>query len=92
VTTAIETIKNWRLFQRSDYLVKPRQIILWWEIRRFPFNIIVGATGLLTALLLLGISVYSEHKFGETAGGSPFFAIMGVALYGIAANVCYTAG
>jgi hypothetical protein len=68
-------------------------VVRWWEIHRIAFNLIVGATGIATCLIAVisGLIV-------ESAGGvalfpnPPLFAAVGVILYGIMANVAYTAG
>lgn len=90
----LQKIRTLPLFQRAEHLEKPWQIILWWEKRRIPFNLIVGATGFLVCALLFGIAVFSENKFGEPIGlpDPPLFGVIAIFLYGIAANVCFTGG
>jgi hypothetical protein len=85
-------IMTLRFFQRAEHLETPRQIISWWERRRLPFNLIVGATGILTCTLLLVGEMLAEKKFGDVEAGSPILAVFGVFAYGIMANVCYTGG
>ena len=88
-----QKFRTLRLFERPEHLETPRQIILWWERRRLPFNIIVGATGILTCTLLLVGEMLAEKIFGdEVGGGSPILAVFGVFAYGIMANICYTGG
>ena len=72
----------------------PWQIILWWEKRRLPYNLIVGATGLLVCVLLFAIAAFSERQFGEPIGipDPPLFGVIAILLYGVAANFCYTGG
>jgi hypothetical protein len=90
----VQKIRTLRLFQRAENLETSWQIILWWELRRIPYNLIVGATGFFACLILFGIAFFSERKFGEAIGlpDSPLFGIMAIFLYGIGANICYTAG
>jgi hypothetical protein len=57
-----------------------------------PFNLIVGAAGLLTCTLLLVGEMLAEKKFGDVEAGSPILAVFGVFAYGIMANICYTGG
>lgn len=57
-------------------------IILWWEARRIPYNLIVGATGLIPLIVLSAMS--SSAVYSGT-----FFAVLA---YGIMANICYTSG
>ena len=88
-----QKIRTLRLFQRDNHLETPRQIILWWERRRLLFNLIVGATGILTCTLLLAGEILAEKFFGNGVGaGSPILAVFGVFAYGIMANICYTGG
>jgi hypothetical protein len=90
----VQKIRTLRLFQRAEYLKTPWQVILWWKKRRIPFNLIVGATGFLVCVLLFGIAVFSENKFGEPIGltDPPLFGVIAIFLYGITANVCFTGG
>ncbi len=80
------------LFQRTESLETPWQIISWWEKRRAAYNLIVGAVGLLTCLLTACIAFYFERNFGEAIGlpDPPIFALLGIIFYGVTANVCYT--
>jgi hypothetical protein len=65
----------------------PWNAIVWWEIRRIPFNLLLLAVGTISGLVSLLIA---NRLSGPDANlGSP---AIGVALYGIAANVCYTLG
>jgi len=66
----------------------------WWEARRVPYNVIVGAVGLVSAAVMVGVAFACERRGGAAIGlpDSPLFAIAGVLLYGIIANVCYTGG
>jgi hypothetical protein len=90
----IKQIKGWWLFQRDPPLTNAREIIGWWEARRIPYNLIVGCAGMLTCLALLVIAAASFELFHSDFGlpDPPGFAIFGVILYGIGANVCYTGG
>jgi len=90
----IHKIKSLPLFQRQVAANAPKQVIFWWEKRRIYFNLIVGLTGILTCIVTLAIAWYSENKFGDAIGlpDPPIFALLGILLYGIAANVCYTGG
>ena len=66
------------------------QIILWWEGRRVFYNVAVGVVGFVSvaALLTIGPRVVSEPE----PLFSPFFMFLGILIYGIGANICYTAG
>ena len=60
-------------------------ILTWWESRRGVFNLIVGATGLFTLLVVWLMSFIPP--------GVPFmFDWRVIVAYGLLANVCYSFG
>ena len=66
------------------------QVIRWWEIRRIPYNgllFVIGLTSLLTMEWLMGKVI----PVGEDAV-EPFALAVGVVVYAIMANLCYTLG
>ena len=63
----------------------PLSVIRWWESRRPLYNLAVGVTG----LGVLGYAVGLELLLGNGLLRVP---LIGVAAYGVAANVCYTLG
>lgn len=69
-------------------------VILWWEGRRFFFNMIVAAAGTLTCVLLISCALIAEPLVGEAIGipDPPIFAPIAIFAYGIMANICYTGG
>lgn len=67
----------------------PLAVIGWWERRRPLYNAVVGATGLVTLAGYLLVNLLPPHAPGLI----PFFPLaMITAVYGVMANVCYTAG
>ncbi len=81
----------WRqLFSRPDKELSWWQVILWWELRRIPYNAIVG----LVALLSFGL-VIASAKISPPAStdgqdlGDPSLAMMMVPFM---VNACYTLG
>jgi len=70
------------------------EAIGWWETRRVPFNLIVGCAGILSCIVVsvvgLGSYILFDSEFGLP--DPPLFALVGILLYGIAANVCFTGG
>jgi hypothetical protein len=66
------------------------QIILWWELRRLPYNIAVGITGLVSLVLmeLIGASFVAPGEDVE----EPMGIILGTLVFGFLANVGYTLG
>jgi hypothetical protein len=94
VYKALEMLTRWPLFRRARPPERTRDIIAWWESRRIPYNLIVGAAGIASAIVMLITGFVTEHVVGEAIGvpGSPFFAIVAVIVYGIMANICFTGG
>jgi len=84
----------WRLFSRPHELDRTADIIIWWELRRLPYNLVVGATGLVTGCITLLVAAMASWKFDEPLGlpDPPIFAVFAVFAYGIMANVCFTGG
>jgi hypothetical protein len=75
--------------EQSDFIER-RQVIAWWETRRFQFNVYVGAVGIVAWLLVLiagSASVERGVDFEE-----PLAMIFGPVVYAVLANVCYTFG
>jgi hypothetical protein len=73
------------LFPPADYRRTTLSTLAWWESRRGTYNIVVGATGLITLAVVRLISVIPP--------GIPMsFDWRPVVAYGVMANVCYTLG
>ena len=87
----IRLILAWRLFARPQEAAGAWDIIKWWELRRIPYNAIVGATGVFTLLLIFAAVAIREQVSGVN-GGSFFLLPFLVIAYAFAANVCYTGG
>lgn len=83
-----------RLWGRPTPLSAPVDVIRWWEWRRILYNLVVGATGLMTSAVALGVGWFSEQRWGEPIGipDPPIIAVAAVVLYGLTANICYTGG
>jgi hypothetical protein len=94
ILAPVKYLARFRLFQRREDQMNSLQIILWWEARRLFFNIVVGIAGLITVCTLLFSAMMAEKLVSEPIDwpNPPIFAIIGVVLYAIGANVCYTAG
>jgi hypothetical protein len=66
------------------------KIILWWEIRRIPYNLTVGLAGLIALILVVfvgGLAVKPGVDFEEPMG-----LIALPIVFGLVANLCYTVG
>lgn len=69
-------------------------MIGWWESRRPWFNLIVGIAGVITciacAVVALAASTFYNSDFGWP--DPPLFAFVGVGIYAVMANICFTGG
>ena len=61
-------------------------IFHWWETRRIAYNLLVGATGCLTVVLVSLLTTLAGQS------PPPAALILGSLAYGFFANLCYTAG
>jgi len=88
-----KTLLGW-LFARPIGPMPSGAVVLWWEARRVPYNMVVGMVGLVTSSIMVAIAFMCESRGGAPIGlpDPPAFALVGVLLYGILANVCYTGG
>jgi hypothetical protein len=69
---------------------RPWDAIVWWEIRRVPYNLLVGLLGVFTFIVieLIGSHFVSPGEDVE----EPLGVFLGVIAYGILANIFYTLG
>jgi hypothetical protein len=82
------------LFRRDSPTPSARAAIGWWEVRRIPYNLIVGCAGIVTCIVIAIIGLGSYFFFNSDFGlpGSPLLAVFSVIIYGFLANLCYTGG
>jgi hypothetical protein len=80
----VTAVEKW-FFTPLYYPRGPLQVIGWWERRRLLYNVSVGTAGMLTLAVAVGLGVL------PLPGTMPS-EFMGVMLYGLLANVCYSAG
>ena len=79
-----------RSASEQPFVSTRREIIAWWEARRFRFNLYVGAVGAASWILVLvagSAAVKPGVDFEE-----PIMMIIGPFIYGFVANICYTFG
>ena len=75
-------------FSRPSQLLSRRGIIAWWEIRRVPYNLVVGVLGAISlSLFFLFIDLAHGLKPGEDA-----IEPMALFVVPIVVNICYTGG
>ena len=76
------------LFARPALPRKWWQVIVWWELRRIPYNVIVGIAGVISLVLFyVFITASGGLKPGEDA-----VEPLALVLAPILVNVAYTAG
>jgi hypothetical protein len=94
LNSAAKWMGQFRLFQRKSTNRSFPSIILWWEARRIPYNLIVGLAGVLSVLSIIGNAWITDRVLGEPIGipDPPLFAAFAALAYGVMANVCFTAG
>lgn len=63
-------------------------VVLWWERRRIPYNVILGVVGVCSLLLF---HVFIEAAHGVPPGEDAVEPIM-LFIAPVVANLCYTAG
>lgn len=90
----VERFLSIRFFARRDESDRFLDILVWWESRRLPYNLLVGVTGLITCGIILAIATLASKQFHEPLSlpDPPFVAVAGILLYGIGANACYSGG
>ena len=83
-----------QFFQRGFADFNPAwRIVLWWEVRRIPYNLIVGCAGVISGIIAITAAGMSESKGGEPVGmPDGLFLLVAPILFGLAANLCYTGG
>lgn len=89
---------SWRLagwiFAHQLAKSHPAHIVAWWELRRLPYNLIVGATGCLSLAVFFGVAFTCEQSSGVPLGmpEPPLLVLLAAVAYGIVANIFYTGG
>ena len=90
----IRKLLQFRLFTRKQATNMPLAIVGWWELRRIPYNLIVGACGIFTSVITIIVAAIASEHFNEPLGlpDPPAIAFFAVLFYGAMANICYTGG
>lgn len=87
MTSILKRFITW-FFSRPPEPLSPLRIVAWWEVRRIPYNVIVGITGIMgLALYYLFITMANGLEPGEDLV-EPMALIMAPFFI----NICYTAG
>ena len=90
----LRRLRSSRLGRREIPAETVWQVIGWWEARRIPFNVIVGAAGAASGAAIVVMGVLGELLFDAYFGlpDPPIFALVAVVFYAVAANVCFAGG
>ena len=90
IVRTLRRISSSLLGRRSRRLDTAWRVISWREARRVPFNLVVGATGIVTSVLILLIAWQSECWLGVPVGlpDPPIPVIGAVIAFAVAANAC----
>lgn len=90
----IRRLSESKFFYRDPSDSNPLRTFAWWEIRRIPYNLVVGTFGVVSGAICLITGALCEHFVGDPIGipDPPFVALLAVVAYGVMANVCYTGG
>src|ERR1043166_3100079 len=88
-----KSLLGWLFTSRTGPL-SSGAVMRWWEARRVPYNVIVEVVGLFSSAGRVGGAFTCESRGGAPIGlpDPRAFALVGVLLYGILANACYTGG
>ena len=76
-----------RMISIPDHQRTRWQIMAWWELRRLPYNLVVGLSGTLGLLLFVWFNKLPPRPVPE-----PAVDPLPVILFGAGANFFYTAG
>lgn len=79
----------WRQWiSRPETDMRPRDVILWWERRRFTYNVVIGLVGIMSVLLFTEFITSS----GGLQPGQDAVEPIALLLAPFIINICYTAG
>jgi hypothetical protein len=72
----------------------PAHVVAWWELRRLPYNLIVGATACLTLSVFFAVAYGCQLSGGPPLGlpQPPLLVVIAIAAYGVVVNFFFTGG
>lgn len=87
------SLAGW-LFAHQLEKSHPAHVVAWWEVRRLPYNMLVGATAALSLVVFFAVAFTCERSVGVALGmpNPPLLVVIAVSAYGIVVNVFYTGG
>lgn len=83
-----------RLLFEPTIVRSPLRVVHWWESRRPAYNLIVGGTGLATLVYVNALELALGQGWFAVPWGGPGSTVqmIGIGVYALMANVCYTMG
>jgi|SRR5215510_2449356 len=69
---------------------RPWDAVIWWELRRIPYNVLLLVVGVLCLLSILVMGKYFVRPGEDVI--KPLEMVTGVVVYGVLANIAYTLG
>jgi hypothetical protein len=84
------SVWHW-FFERPAAGDSPESIIVWWEIRRIPYNVIVGITGLISFILFL-VFILASGELSPGEDAIEPIALLAAPLLVVPINMAYTLG
>jgi hypothetical protein len=75
---------------RAANVRRPFDAILWWELRRVPFNAVLLTVSALSFVVIEGIGAQLVQPGEDVV--EPIAAIVGGTIVIVGANICYTLG
>jgi hypothetical protein len=76
--------------EEKEAVLSSWQVVFWWEWRRLLYNLLLAIIG-IASIIGFEILMSKAIPLGEDAE-EPMGMFLGVAAYGIMANLCYTLG
>jgi hypothetical protein len=75
---------------RAANVRRPFDAVLWWELRRVPFNAVLLTVSALSFVVIEGIGAQLVQPGEDVV--EPMAAVVGGAIFIVGANICYTLG
>jgi len=80
------------LYTRDAPVTSAREVIGWWEVRRVPYNLMVGSAGILSGIVIGVVAMGAYFLFGADDSFPDTFSLFLIPIYAVVANICYTGG
>lgn len=88
--TFLDKLRTSELFRRDPGVTGAWQVIGWWEMRRIPYNLLLGIAGVVSVAVSFLAAAVIVPVVGDPRPDPPLFLL--VAAFGVVANVLYSGG